>query len=86
MYIVAGGEKYPSAFTYYRRFRAHSLPSHSNWIEEIRSCANFLMRYWDLPNVGLVFVVAPFRAARRICRKYFRARRARAPAALALTR
>jgi Uncharacterised nucleotidyltransferase len=80
-------EQYPpGALIYYRRFRAHSSPSNSNWIEEIRSCANFLMRHWDLPNLGLVFVLAPLLAARRIYRKYFRAGRARAAAALGLTR
>jgi hypothetical protein len=87
MHLVSGGEKYRlGALTYYRRFRAHSSPSNSNWIEEIRSFASFLMRHWDLPNLGWVFVLAPFFAARRICRKYFRAGRARAVAALRLTR
>ena len=87
MHLFSGGEKYPlGALAYYRRFRAHSSPSNSNWIEEIRSFASFLMRHWDLPNLGLVFVLAPFLAARRICRECFRAGRARAAATLGLTR
>jgi hypothetical protein len=78
-----GGEKYPpSALTYYRRFRAHSMPRNGGWIQEVRSFANFLMNAWDLPNLWLVFVLAPFLAARRIYRKYFRVGRARAAAVL----
>jgi putative nucleotidyltransferase-like protein len=72
MLIFPYGEvKYPpSALTYYRRFRAHSMPQNRSWIQEIRSFADFLMKRWDLPNLWLVFLFAPFRAARRIYRKY----------------
>jgi len=82
MQLSPGGEKYPpSVLTYYRRFRAHSIQRDSSWIQEIRSCGNFLMKRWCLPNLWLVFVFAPFLAARRIYRKYFfRAGQARAAA------
>ncbi len=77
----------PGALTYYRRFRAHSEPQNRSWVEEIRSFANFLLRRWDLPNLWLVFVFAPFRAARGICRKYlFQAGRARSEASPEPTR
>ena len=65
------GEYPPGALTYYRRFRAHSVSRNSSWIQEIRSFAKFLMDRWDLPNLWLVFVFAPFLAARRIYRTYF---------------
>jgi Uncharacterised nucleotidyltransferase len=71
----SNGAKYPtSALTHYRRFRAHSEPQNSNWVQEIRYFANFLMRRWDLPNLWVVAVLAPLRGARRIYREYlFRA-------------
>ena len=87
MQLFPGGEKYPpSVLTSYRRFRAHSMPRNNSWIQEVRSFADFLMNAWDLPNLWLVFVFAPFRAARRIYRKYFfSAGRARTAATLGLT-
>jgi hypothetical protein len=64
--------KFPhGALTDYRRFRAHSVAENRNWVQEIRFFANFLMKRWNLPNLWLVFVFAPFRAARRIYRKYY---------------
>jgi hypothetical protein len=72
MHLFPYGEKYPpTALTVYRRFRAHSMPRTSSWIQEVRSFGYFLTNAWDLPNLWLVFVFAPFRAARRIYRKYF---------------
>jgi len=63
--------RYPSnVFTNYRRCRAHSMPPHGKWPQEIRAFAYFLMIYWNLPTLWLVFVLTPFFAARRIYRKY----------------
>jgi hypothetical protein len=75
-------------FTYYhyRRFRfTHycrnaSMPMYGSWLQEIRAFAWYLGVSWGLPNLWLVFVVAPFRAARKIYRQIFRADRARAAA------
>jgi Uncharacterised nucleotidyltransferase len=62
---------YPSSvFTNFRRCRVHSMLSHRTWPQEIRAFAYFLMTYWNLPTVWLVFILAPFFAARRIYRKY----------------
>jgi putative nucleotidyltransferase-like protein len=81
-----GGKYPPGALTYYRRSRAHSEPQNRSWVEEIRSFANFLLRRWDLPNLWLVVVSAPFRAARRIYRKYLRVSRTQASATRELTK
>ena len=62
-------------FTYYWRFR--SVPLNGSWLQEIRAFACYLRVRWELPNLWLVFVIAPFRAARRIYRKYSRAGPAR---------
>ena len=88
MQLLPDEEKYPAgAVTYYRRFRAHSMPRNSSWIQEVRSFANFLMRRWDLPKLWLVLIFAPFLGARRIYRRcFFHAGRARAAATLGLTR
>lgn len=69
----------PHMFTYYhyRRFRFvhycrnRSMPMHGSWLQEIRAFACFLRVSWGLPNLWLVFVIAPFRAARRIYRICF---------------
>jgi putative nucleotidyltransferase-like protein len=60
-------------FTYYWRFRVRSVPLNGSWLQEIRAFACFLRVRWGLPNLWLVFVIAPFIAARRIYRKYLRA-------------
>jgi len=88
MRLFLSRDKYPSSvFTSYRRFRAHSMLQHRSRLQEIQSFAYSLMRCWNLPNLWLVFVFAPFRAARRIYRKYFfRVGRARAAAMHGLTR
>jgi hypothetical protein len=67
-------------FTYYWRFRLRSVPLNGSWLQEIRAFACYLRIRWGLPNLWLVFVIAPFRAARRIYRKYLRAGRARSEA------
>jgi hypothetical protein len=60
-------------FTYYWRFRVRSVPLNGSWLQEIRAFACFLRVRWGLPKLWLVFVIAPFRAARRIYGKYLRA-------------
>jgi hypothetical protein len=76
----------PSVFTQYQRFRftyycrLRSVPLNGSWLQEIRAFASFLRVRWGLPNLWLVFVIAPFRAARRIYRKYLRAGPARSEA------
>ena len=73
-------------FTYYWRFWVRSVPLNDSWLQEIRAFACFLRVRWGLPKLWLVFVIAPFRAARRIYRKYFfSAGRARTAATLGLT-
>ena len=73
-------------FTYYWRFWVRSVPLNGSWLQEIRAFACFLRVRWGLPKLWLVFVIAPFRAARRIYRKYFfSAGRARTAATLGLT-
>ncbi len=68
-------------FTYYWRFRVRSVPLNGSWLQEIRAFACFLRVSWGLRNLWLVFVIAPFRAVRRIYRKYLlRAGRARSEA------
>ena len=67
-------------FTYYWRFQVRSVPLNGSWLQEIRAFACFLRVRWGLPNLWLVFVIAPFRAARRIYRKYLRAGPARSEA------
>jgi len=67
-------------FTYYWRFRVRSVPLNGSWLQEIRAFACFLRVRWGLQNLWLVFVIAPFRAARRIYRKYLRAGPARSEA------
>jgi hypothetical protein len=54
----------------YRWFRGHSIVQHTNRLQEIQCFAYFVMMCWKLPNVWLVFVLAPSRAIRRIYRKY----------------
>jgi Uncharacterised nucleotidyltransferase len=79
---------FPYMFTYYhyRRFRFthycrnRSMPMYGNWLQEIRAFACYLRVSWGLPNLWLVFVIAPFRAARRIYRQIFSAGRARSAA------
>ena len=74
-------------FTYYWRFWVRSVPLNGSWLQEIRAFACFLRVRWGLPKLWLVFVIAPFRAARRIYRKYFfSAGRARTAATLGLTK
>ena len=73
-------------FTFYWRFRVRSAPLNGSWLQEIRAFASFLRIRWGLPNLWLVFVIAPFRAARRIYRICFlSAGRARTAATLGLT-
>jgi hypothetical protein len=71
-------------FTYYCRLR--SVPLNGSWLQEIRAFACYLRVSWELPNLWLVFVIAPFRAARRIYRKYLRASRTQASATRGLTK
>jgi hypothetical protein len=87
-----GPEYPPSMFTHYQRFRftyycrLRSVPLNGSWLQEIRAFASFLRISWGLPNLWLVFVIAPFRAARRIYRICFlSAGRARTAATLGLT-
>jgi hypothetical protein len=89
MGLSPDGQKYPpSMFTHYQRFRftyycrLRSVPLNGSWLQEIRAFASFLRISWGLPNLWLVFVIAPFRAARRIYRKYLRAGPARSEATL----
>jgi hypothetical protein len=78
----------PNMFTYYHyrpfRFthycRNSSMPMYGSWLQEIRAFACYLRGRWGLPNLWLVFVIAPFRAARKIYRQIFRADRVRAVA------
>jgi hypothetical protein len=73
-------------FTYYWRFRVRSVPLNGSWLQEIRAFACFLRVRWGLQNLWLVFVIAPFRAARRIYQIcFFSAGRARTAATLGLT-
>ena len=67
-------------FTFYWRFRVRSVPLNSSWLQEIRAFASFLRVRWGLPNLWLVFVIAPFYATRRIYRKCLRAGPARSEA------
>jgi hypothetical protein len=76
----------PSMLTGYRRLRAHCLPPNSSWFRKLRGFSYFLMNHWKLPNLWMVFILAPFRIARRIYCKYFQTGRAKAAAALGLTR
>jgi hypothetical protein len=87
MGLSPNGQEYPpSVFTHYQRFRFthycrnRAMPLNGSWVQEIRGFASFLRIIWGLPNLWLVFVIAPFRAARRIYRKYLRAGLARSEA------
>jgi hypothetical protein len=71
MRLSGNGKYFYNVFTVYRSIRVHSTPRDSNWLQEIWTVTIFLMNRWELPNVWLVFVVAPFRAVRRIYRNYF---------------
>jgi len=90
MELSPDGQEYPPSvfsnylrfrFTYYWRFRVRAVPLNGSWLQEIRAFACFLRVSWGLPNLWLVFVIAPFRAARRIYRQTFRTGRTRAAAA-----
>jgi Uncharacterised nucleotidyltransferase len=80
--LSPNGQEYPPSidmlFTHYQRFRVtyycrlRSVPLNGSWLQEIRAFASFLRISWGLPNLWLVFVIAPFRAARRIYRQIFR--------------
>jgi len=89
MGLTPDGQEYsPNMFTYYHyrpfRFthycRNSSMPMYGSWLQEIRAFACFLRGRWRLPNLWLVFVIAPFRATRLIYRKYMRASPARSEA------
>jgi hypothetical protein len=71
MRLFPGCEKYrPNVVTYYRQFRAHSTLHPRSRVQEIRLFAFFLMKCWNVHNLWLVFILAPFFAARRIYRRY----------------